>query len=91
MKASNIVLLTALIVLLGRWARGQGVDAKIVIGGLFAALIISMMDSSQPALAKGFAWLFFAGAALEYTGTILGNTAGVDATIPKAPGSLKVK
>jgi hypothetical protein len=80
MRASSIVLLTALIVLLGKWSKGESVNAKIIVGGLFAALMISMLDSAQPKLAKGFAWLFFAGAALNYTGSILGNTVGASST-----------
>lgn len=73
MKASNIVLLTAIMVLLGRWSQGKKVEAKIVVGGIFAALLISLMDSSQPKLAKGFAYLFLTGASLTYLGPILTN------------------
>lgn len=74
MKASSIVLLAAVVTLLGKWSKGQSVNAGIIVGGLFSALIISVMDSSQPKLARGFAYLFLAGATLEYLGSILGNT-----------------
>lgn len=73
MKSSTIVLLTAVMVLLGRWSQGKKVEAKIVVGGVFAALLISLLDASQPKLARGFALLFFAGAALTYVGPILTN------------------
>lgn len=77
MKASSIVLLAAVITLLGKWSKGQKVSAGIIVGGLFSALIISMMDSAQPKLAKGFAYLFLAVASLEYLSSILGNTTQV--------------
>lgn len=87
MKASSIVLLTALLVLLGKWSKGEKVEAKIVVGGLFSALLISLLDSSQPKLARGFAFLFLAGAALTYLGPILGNTTGVDTGGPRKVSS----
>ena len=71
MKSSSIVILTALFIMLGRWAKGQSVDSKIIIGGLFAALVISIMDESAPKLARGFAWLFFVSAVLTYLDPIL--------------------
>lgn len=75
MKASSIVILAAVLTLLGKWSKGESVNSGIIVGGLFSALIISVMDSSQPKIARGFAYLFLAGATLEYLGTILGNTA----------------
>lgn len=71
MRASTIMILAALFVLLGRWAKGQTFEAKVIIGGLFAALIISMIDSANPKLARGFAWLFFVSAVLTYLDPIL--------------------
>lgn len=76
MKASSIVLVAALIVLLGRWSQGKKIEATIVVGGLFSALIISMIDGSQPKIAKGFAYIFLAVATLTYIGEILNNTLG---------------
>lgn len=73
MRSSSIVLVTAVIVLLGRWSQGKKVEATIVVGGLFAALMISMLDSAQPKLARGLAWLIFTSAALTYLGPILVN------------------
>ena len=73
MRSSTIVLLTSVLVLLGRWSQGKKVEAKIVVGGIFAALLISLLDSTQPKLARGFALLFLAGAALTYVGPILTN------------------
>lgn len=74
MKASNIILLAALLVLMGKWSRNQKVTSGIIVGGLFSALVISILDSSQPKLARGFAYLFLVAAALEYLSPILGNT-----------------
>jgi hypothetical protein len=71
MRASTIVMLAAIIVLLGKWSQGKSVDYKIIVGGIFSALIISIIDGSQPGLAKGFAYLFLVGAALTYTDSIL--------------------
>jgi len=71
MRASSVMLLAALFVLLGRWAKGQTFDARVIVGGIFAALIISIMDGFDSKLAKGFAWLFFVSAALTYLDPIL--------------------
>jgi hypothetical protein len=74
MKPQNYVLLAATIVLLGRWSQGKKVTAGIVVGGLFSALLISIMSSAAPKLAKGFALLFLVGASLTYIGPLLTNT-----------------
>lgn len=73
-KPQNLVLIAATIVLLGRWSQGKKVTAGIVVGGLFSALLISLMADAAPKLAQGFALLFFAGAALTYIGPLLTNT-----------------
>jgi hypothetical protein len=74
MKSTTIMLTTALIVLIGRWSQGKGVEASVVVGGLFSALFLSFIDGSYPKLANGFAWLFFTGAVLTYLGPVLANT-----------------
>jgi hypothetical protein len=75
MKASDLVLLAALIVLLGRWANGKSVKASEVVGGLFAALVIGLLDNgSGHKLAMAFAWLFVVGGSLSALEPILKNT-----------------
>jgi hypothetical protein len=70
MNSSTIVLLAAVIVLIGKWSQGKKVNATIIVGGIFAALMISMMDSAAPSLAKGFAYLFLVTAFLTYANDI---------------------
>lgn len=74
MKPQDLVLLASSIVLLGRWSQGKKVTPAIVVGGLFSALLISIMAGAAPKLAKGFALLFLVGASLTYIGPLLSNT-----------------
>jgi hypothetical protein len=48
-----------------RWATGKpAVDVKTLVEGVFAILVIAMLDQGRTEpIAKGFAWLFFVVAA----------------------------
>ena len=57
---------------IGRWAKGEpAIDVGSVVGGIFAIMVIAMMDQGETEpIAKGFAWLFLLGAAYNATGPI---------------------
>ena len=76
MRASTIMLAAALLYLVHRWAANQkALDTKTVVEVAFAVFVIAMLDqgNTEP-VARGFAWLFFAGAAYAALPTI-GNAA----------------
>ena len=75
MKASSLILLAAIIALLGRWAADKPIKSTEIVGALFAALIIGIMDNgSGHKLAMAFAWLFVVAASLTSLEPILTNT-----------------
>lgn len=65
MRASTVMLLAVLLFVVHRWATNQkAVDAKTVVEAVFAVLVIAMLDQGRTEqIARGFAWLFFIGAA----------------------------
>ena len=72
MRASTIMLVAALLYLVHRWASNQkAVDPKIVAEAAFAVLVIALLDQGETEpVARGFAWLFLAGAAYTALPTI---------------------
>ncbi len=60
MRATTVMLVAIAGAVLGRWAHNKPTaTAKDVVEGLFAVLVIGLLDSgaTQP-IAQGFAWLF---------------------------------
>ncbi len=83
MRASTLMLVAVLLYLVHRWASNQKtVDAKTVVGALFAILVIAMLDQGETEpVAKGFAWLFLVVAAYAAIPDI-GRVTGKGATGP---------
>ena len=65
MRASTIMLAAAVLYLVHRWGTNQKtIDPKTAVEVAFAVFVIALLDQGQTEpVAKGFAWLFFAGAA----------------------------
>ena len=76
MRASTIMLVAALLYLVHRWATNQkAIDPKTAVEVAFAVLVIALLDQGETEpVARGFAWLFLAGAAYTALPTI-GNIA----------------
>jgi hypothetical protein len=76
MSAVVIMALAVILYIIHRWATNKpAVTLPIVLSGLFAIFIIALLDQGQTAeIARGFAWLFFIGAAYNaipaFTGAI---------------------
>lgn len=73
MRASTIMLVAALLYLVHRWATPgkTAIDSKTVVEVAFAVLVIALLDQGETEpVAKGFAWLFLAGAAYTALPTI---------------------
>jgi hypothetical protein len=71
MNTTTSVLLTAVIVVVGRWARNEGITSRIVIGIVILALFLSLMGQSQPKLAGQFGALILLTAVFGYGPDIL--------------------
>jgi hypothetical protein len=66
MRASTIMLMAVGLYVVHRWATPgkTALDGKTLVEGVFAILVIAMLDQGQTEeIAKGFAWLFFVVAA----------------------------
>lgn len=66
MDTNNAVIGTAAIVTVGTWAQEKPISVKIVVGGVFLALGLSLMDQASPKLASRFALLILVVAAFMY-------------------------
>ena len=66
------MFVAVLLYLVHRWATDKtAVTSKIVIEAAFAILVIALLDQGETEpVAKGFAWLFLAGAAYTAIPTI---------------------
>ena len=72
MRASTVMLAAALLYMVHRWATNKtAVDSKTVVEVAFAVFVIALLDQGETEpVAKGFAWLFLAGAAYTALPTI---------------------
>lgn len=89
MRASHVMAIAVVLFVLSRWAKGEtAVDVKIVVSGVFAIVVIGLLDQGRTeSIARGFAWLFLIGAAYQVIPPIA-RSAGVlkkqDTTPPVA-------
>lgn len=67
MRASYVMILAVLLFILHRWATNQpAVTLPILLSGLFAIVVIGLLDNGRSApVARGFAWLFLVVAAYK--------------------------
>ena len=65
MRASVVMLVAIVLYVIARWSKNKpAVTIGVVVQGALAVLIIALLDQGQTEeIAKGFAWLFFIGAA----------------------------
>ena len=81
MNTTTALASTAGIVVLGRWAEGDTVSFRIVMGASFVAFSLSVMEGSAETLAEQLAVLILVGAFLRYGISIIkwtGLGAGAD-------------
>jgi len=88
-RASTIMIIAVILVVLGRWAHNEDAvpSAKAVVEAIFAILVITFLDQGRTAgIAKGFAWLFLAAVLLGKNSilTSLGKVSSKAVTPPKA-------
>lgn len=74
MDTSTSALLTSVLVVSGQWANGKGITTRVVLGGIFLAIVLSVMSNANEKLAKQFGLLILVGAVITYVPTILTKT-----------------
>lgn len=86
MRASTVMALAVGLYVVHRWATPgkTALDGKTVVEGVFAVLVVAMLDQGRTeGIAKGFAWLFFLVAA--YTAAPALEKATKERKKPKKP------
>lgn len=66
MKAGSALALTIAVVALGRWARGEKLDMRVILGLAFIALTIAVLQEGNPKFAGNMAALILVGAVAVY-------------------------
>lgn len=66
MQTSQLVVTTAVVVTVGRWAQKKPFTPNVLIGAAGLAIGLSVMSESDPGLAARFALLILIAAALTY-------------------------
>lgn len=75
MNTTNIVLLSTIINIAGRWAQGKTLTVKIGVGALFAALGLSAIANYNADLGKDLAMLILV-ASILYNGPAVFGAVG---------------
>lgn len=77
MNTTSKIVLTAGVVVIGRWTEDKKITIKIAIGAAFVALMLAVMDGADTKLASQMATLILVAASLRYGRSIL-NKAMLD-------------
>jgi hypothetical protein len=64
MNPGTAVVATTIVVVLGRWADDKKLSYNILVGSLFLAIMLSLMNETNPKLAGQFGLLILVGAVL---------------------------
>jgi hypothetical protein len=74
MSPMNAVLLSAVIVIAGRWSQNKPLDIKLVVAGAFIAIVLSVMSEANDKFARQFALLILISLVFVYGPTIFAKT-----------------
>lgn len=66
MNPTNALVLTGVVVTVGRWSQGKQINMRVVVGVTFAAISLAAIDSADPDLARAFGTLILVVALLTY-------------------------
>ena len=66
MTTLDLTLLTGLVAVIGRWSQDKGVDVPSVIGFVFVAVMLSIIQGANEKVARAIAWLLLLSVALIY-------------------------
>jgi hypothetical protein len=87
MSTTNSVVATAAIVTIGKWANDEKLSVRIVIGGMFLAVGLAMLEQGSPKLASRFALLVLVVASFMYV-PVVAYKAGLTNITPPQWGGL---
>jgi predicted tellurium resistance membrane protein TerC len=90
MDTSNSVVATAGIVVVGTWVQDKPLNVRIVVGGMFVAVFLSLMSQGNPKFASRFATLILVAAAFMYVPAIAYKMGLTDIQPPSWNGRVKV-
>ncbi len=76
MNTTNAVVLTAFLVVAGRWSEGKPLDIKVAVGTGALAIFLSVLSSTDEGLASKFAVLVLVSAVFLY-GPAIAKKAGL--------------
>ena len=74
MDTTTSALLTTVIVVAGSWADDKQVTARMVLGGVFLAIVLAVLAKADEKLARGFALLVLITATLTYGAKVVEAT-----------------
>jgi hypothetical protein len=66
MDATTSAVTTGLVVTVGRWSQGKGMEARVAIGAGILAVILSVIENGHPDLAGKFGTLILVSALMAY-------------------------
>ena len=66
MDVGQSTFLTAIVVIVGTWMKGEGLKGKVIIGGVVLMIGLSTLSSIDQKLGRQFALLIFVSALLIY-------------------------
>lgn len=89
MNTTNSVVGTALVVAVGKWSQDETIGVRVVVGGFFLAVLLSVMEQGSPKLASRFALLVFVVAAFMYVPAIAYKAGLTDIEPPDWDGRIR--
>lgn len=74
MNPMSAILLSAVVVVAGKWSQDKQLDIKLVVSGAFIAIVLSVMSEANDKLARQFALLILVSIVFVYGPTIFKKT-----------------
>lgn len=74
MDTSTSALLTGVVVTAGKWSSGDGISVRTVLGAIFLAIILTVMNEANEKFARQFGVLILVGAVFRYAPKIIEKT-----------------
>jgi predicted MFS family arabinose efflux permease len=83
MNTTSLIVLTGLVVVVGRWAQGKNFDSKVVIGAVIVIIFLFVAQEFVPEVATPLAALALVAALLTYAVPIFGKETVTQRLEPK--------
>lgn len=66
MNADTTIVLSSLIVVAGKWAKGEKLEMRIVVGGAVAAIFLTVLSEANPKFGQTMSLAVLVGATVAY-------------------------